>query len=86
MKKEGKKKLKLIGKILMFSAPGIFVLIILFFFLIALTSGELTSGEFGPFAIIIISLIIFLSFYGPLFVIGLILYLMSKFLKEESSP
>ena len=75
-KKEGKKEnLNDLGKILMIGAFAIFIVLALIFFLMFLASGET-----DPLGIVLLFLLL-LGIFAPPFVIGLILWIISKFLK-----
>ena len=74
--KQGKKEnLKTLGKILMIGSLGIFLVLALIFFLIFLSSGET-----DPLGIFILFLVL-LGVFVPPFIIGLILWIISKFVK-----
>ena len=76
-KKEGRKeKLRSLGKILMIASCGIFAIITLILFLIFLASGET-----DPLGIILL-LLLMLGIFAPPFTIGLVLWIISKLIKE----
>jgi len=76
-KKESRKEnLNALGKILMIASFGIFVVLALIFFIVFLASRET-----DPLGIFILFLVL-LGIFAPPFAVGLILWIIAKFIKE----